>query len=51
MIASLALETQLSALAWMIIGLAIYFGYSRLHSKLGKMGDVLPKASDFEDRK
>jgi len=41
-------RTQLSALGWMIVGLVIYFSYSRKKSKLGTMGDVLPKASDFE---
>jgi APA family basic amino acid/polyamine antiporter len=41
-------RTQLSALAWMVIGLVIYFSYSRKKSKLGSAGDALPKASDFE---
>jgi APA family basic amino acid/polyamine antiporter len=48
MILSLPLETQISALVWMLIGLLIYFGYSRKHSKLGNLGDILPKASDFQ---
>lgn len=34
MIVSLDRNTQLLALAWMLIGLVIYFGYSRSHSKL-----------------
>ncbi|SHN08816.1 amino acid permease [Mucilaginibacter sp. OK098] len=50
MIISLPLETQLSALAWMIIGLIIYFTYSRGNSKLGNVSDVLPTASDFEKK-
>ncbi|HEY0432634.1 MAG TPA: amino acid permease, partial [Chitinophagaceae bacterium] len=33
MIVSLDRTTQLTALAWMIIGLVIYFSYSRFHSK------------------
>jgi APA family basic amino acid/polyamine antiporter len=51
MIISLAWETQVSALVWMIIGLVIYFTYSRINSKIHSVGDVLPKASDFEDKK
>jgi APA family basic amino acid/polyamine antiporter len=50
MIISLPLETQLSALAWMIIGLIIYFTYSRGNSKLGNIADILPTASDFEEK-
>jgi APA family basic amino acid/polyamine antiporter len=34
MIVSLDIRTQMIALAWMVIGLAIYFGYSRRFSKL-----------------
>jgi APA family basic amino acid/polyamine antiporter len=48
MIGSLALSTQLSALVWMIIGLVIYFTYSKKNSKIGSAGDILPRASDFE---
>jgi APA family basic amino acid/polyamine antiporter len=48
MIVSLPASTQLSAFIWMLIGLIIYFGYSRKHSKLQNVGDVLPKATDFE---
>jgi len=48
MIVSLPTSTQLSALCWMLIGLVIYFSYSRKNSKLGSIGDVLPTASDFE---
>lgn len=48
MIVGLPSETQISALVWMIIGLLIYFGYSKNHSKLGKGGDILPTAIDFE---
>jgi APA family basic amino acid/polyamine antiporter len=51
MIISLPGRTQLSALAWMIFGLIIYFAYSRKNSKLGIAADILPKASDFEDNK
>jgi basic amino acid/polyamine antiporter, APA family len=48
MIVSLPGRTQLSALAWMLIGLVIYFTYSKTKSKLGAAGEILPKASDFE---
>jgi APA family basic amino acid/polyamine antiporter len=34
MIIGLDGRTQLTALVWMIIGLVIYFGYSKTHSKL-----------------
>lgn len=46
MIVSLDARTQLTALVWMVIGLVIYFSYSRSHSK--HQGDTLPHASDFE---
>lgn len=50
MIVSLALSTQLSALGWMILGLIIYFTYSKNNSKLGAGGDILPTATDFEQK-
>jgi len=50
MILSLPGRTQLSALAWMIVGLVIYFAYSRKNSKIGTAGDILPTASDFEKK-
>lgn len=48
MILSLPAPTLFSALGWMAVGLIIYFTYSVKNSKLGKGGDVLPTASDFE---
>lgn len=48
MIISLDKTTQLTALAWMVIGLLIYFGYSRSHSKHKAPGEALPTAADFE---
>lgn len=48
MIVSLPNETLLSAFIWMIIGLLVYFGYSRHNSKLRNPSDIIPKASDFE---
>ncbi|MGZ3945386.1 MAG: amino acid permease [Mucilaginibacter sp.] len=50
MILSLPGRTQLSALAWMVIGLVIYFTYSKTRSKLGAAGEIMPKASDFEKK-
>jgi len=50
MIVSLDRSTQYAALAWMIIGLVIYFSYSRKNSKLGSVGDILPHAGDFEKK-
>jgi len=48
MIISLPRATLMSAGLWMIIGLIIYFGYSKKRSKLGSVGDILPTAADFE---
>jgi APA family basic amino acid/polyamine antiporter len=50
MIISLDKTTQLTALAWMAIGLVIFFAYSRFHSKHKAPGEILPKASDFEKK-
>jgi len=50
MIFSLPGETLLSAFGWMVVGLVIYFGYSVRNSRLGKGGDILPKASDFDEK-
>jgi APA family basic amino acid/polyamine antiporter len=48
MIVSLSPKTLESALAWMIIGLIIYFTYSKSRSKIGGAMDSLPKAKNFE---
>jgi APA family basic amino acid/polyamine antiporter len=48
MIFSLSNETLLSALIWMLLGLIIYFAYSKKRSKIGGAVDALPKATDFE---
>ncbi|HXB45036.1 MAG TPA: amino acid permease [Puia sp.] len=47
MIVSLPNETLLSAFVWMLLGLLIYFSYSKNNSKLKAPGDILPKAKDF----
>jgi APA family basic amino acid/polyamine antiporter len=47
MIVAIDLDTLKFALIWMIIGLVVYFAYSRKRSKLGNPGEILPKASDF----
>ncbi|OIR14288.1 putative amino acid permease YhdG [mine drainage metagenome] len=48
MIISLWGTTLLSAFIWMIVGLVIYFGYSRKRSKLHNPSEIVPHASDFE---
>jgi len=48
MIVGLPGSTQLSAFGWMLIGLIIYFSYSRRKSKLGNPSGIIPKASNFE---
>jgi len=47
MILSLWGTTLTSALVWMLIGLVIYFSYSKKNSKLGRPGEILPNAKDF----
>ena len=48
MIVAIDVRTLKVAFAWMLIGLLVYFGYSRRHSKLRAPGEILPHASDFE---
>jgi APA family basic amino acid/polyamine antiporter len=48
MIVGLDEETLQVAFVWMIIGLFVYFLYSKKRSRLRNYADVLPKASDFE---
>ncbi len=50
MIFGLDSRTQMTALVWMILGLLVYFGYSKKNSKLGKGGDALPNATNFEKK-
>ncbi|MGB4771273.1 MAG: amino acid permease [Chitinophagaceae bacterium] len=47
MIVAIDIRTLKFALVWMIIGLVVYFAYSRKKSKLENPGEILPKASDF----
>jgi basic amino acid/polyamine antiporter, APA family len=42
MIVSLDRRTQFTALVWMLIGLVVYFSYSRSHSQLNKLGVESP---------
>lgn len=51
MIVAIDTRTLKVAFAWMIIGLLVYFGYSRKHSKLRTGPEILPHASDFESIK
>lgn len=48
MIVGLDKQTLTVALVWMLLGLVVYFAYSRHTSKLKTPGEILPKASDFE---
>ena len=48
MIVGLPGPTLVSALIWMIVGLVIYFTYSRSRSKLSAPGDILPTAEKFD---
>jgi APA family basic amino acid/polyamine antiporter len=47
MIVAIDARTLQFAFVWMILGLLVYFGYSRQRSKLHSPGEILPKASDF----
>lgn len=48
MIVGLPTDTQISALGWMVLGLVVYFAYSKKNSKLGNPANILPTADDFE---
>jgi len=48
MIVAIDQRTLLFALVWMLVGLLVYFGYSRRRSRLQSPGEILPKASDFQ---
>ena len=48
MIVAIDARTLKFAFIWMLVGLVVYFGYSRKNSKLGAPGEILPKASDFQ---
>lgn len=50
MIAAIDPRTLKFAAIWMVIGLVVYFAYSRKNSKLKSFADVLPTASDFEKK-
>jgi len=52
MIVAIDSRTLQFAAIWMIIGLVVYFLYSRKHSKLRSTpADILPTADDFQSRK
>lgn len=51
MIVAIDSRTLQFAGIWMILGLIVYFLYSRKHSKLASPADILPTADDFEARK
>lgn len=50
MIVAIDQRTLEFAALWMVIGLLVYFLYSRKHSKLRNPSEILPRASDFEAR-
>jgi APA family basic amino acid/polyamine antiporter len=50
MIVAIDTRTLMVAMIWMVVGLIVYFLYSRHHSTLRKFSDVLPTADDFEKR-
>jgi APA family basic amino acid/polyamine antiporter len=50
MIVAIDTFTLKAAFIWMAIGLVVYFGYSRHHSKLKNPGEILPHTSDFEKK-
>jgi APA family basic amino acid/polyamine antiporter len=47
MIVAIDTRTLKFAFAWMLVGLAVYFLYSRKRSKLHAPGEILAKAKDF----
>jgi APA family basic amino acid/polyamine antiporter len=51
MIVAIDVTTLASAALWMVLGLVVYFAYSRKRSKLRSFSNVLPTADDFESRK
>ena len=51
MIIALDPETLKAAFSWMILGIIVYFAYSRKHSKLNVPADTLPTADDFNEQK
>ena len=48
MIIALDSTTLKVAFGWMALGLLVYFGYSKKHSKLNGPSAEFPKASDFQ---
>jgi APA family basic amino acid/polyamine antiporter len=47
---NLSVGAQLLSLSWLAIGIVIYFIYSRQHSKLHNITDILPSGPDFESK-
>jgi hypothetical protein len=44
--ASLPLDTWLRLIIWLVIGMAVYFGYGRHHSRAAAKSTLSPVASD-----
>ena len=51
MIVAIDSRTLQVAFLWMIVGLVVYFVYSKKHSRLRAPGDIMPSARDFESTK
>lgn len=51
MIVAIDTRTLMVAFFWMLVGLVVYFLYSRKHSKMRSFANVIPTASDFEGNK
>jgi basic amino acid/polyamine antiporter, APA family len=47
MIVAIDIRTLKFAFGWMLVGLLVYFLYSRKRSKLHSPGEILAKAKDF----
>lgn len=50
MIIAIDTRTLMVAFIWMLVGLVVYFTYSKRNSKLRSFSNVLPTASDFEKK-
>ena len=51
MIVAIDTTTLKAAFMWMLLGLLVYFLYSKKNSKLRNPSEILPHASDFESKK
>ena len=47
---NLSIGAQMLSLSWLVIGIFIYFIYSRKHRNLHNITDILPSGPDFEEK-